>query len=171
MYPETISLICGKIGNKDMYKKLLVASVILGLAFLSLWSQIQIKDLRNEQVEINKVIEKNNEDKKAQKKTLLDQVLENSEDRGRFVVQENQYAETLNSESQPDINNAFEEKCQDEQTTYNSCLIKYNTELLEYQNCQAGEKTFGCSLSSSQLINTCEVNISSWCRKQILGHY
>lgn len=65
----------------------------------------------------------------------------------------------------------FERKCQEEQAAYNSCLIKYNTEMLEYQSCQSGDKTFGCSLSSWEPTNTCGVNVSSWCRKQILGHY
>ncbi len=72
---------------------------------------------------------------------------------------------------QTSLSERFEQKCQEEQTTYNSCLIKYNTEMLEYQNCQLGDKTFGCPLSSREPLNTCEVNISSWCRKQILGHY
>ena len=62
-------------------------------------------------------------------------------------------------------------KCRKEQEEYNSCLIKYNTELLEWQNCQAGKQTFGCPLSSMHPINTCGTNISSLCKNQILGTF
>lgn len=173
MYPETMSLICDKICSKGMYKKLLITGVILGLGILSVWSQIQIQDLKTNQTELNKIIDENTEDNSKSKKTLLDQVLENSKDRGKIVIQgqEDQYAETSGSVGHSNFNETFERKCQDEQTAYNSCLIKYNTEILEYQNCQSGSKNFGCPLSSWQPINTCGANVSSSCKKQVLGHY
>jgi len=63
----------------------------------------------------------------------------------------------------------MEQKCQEQQAEYNSCLIRYNTKMIEWQNCQSGNKTFGCPLVAPS--NSCGANISSWCRKQILGHY
>jgi len=156
-----------------MYKKLLVASVILGLVFLSLWSQLQIQDLKTNQANLNKIVEENAKDNSKSKKTLLDQVLENSKDRGRIIIQgqEDQYTELPSSISQPNPKETFEQKCQEEQAAYNSCLIRYNTKMLEYQSCQSRDKTFGCPLSSHQPYNACGLDVSSWCRKQILGHY
>lgn len=148
-------------------------SLISGLVFLLMWSQFQIRVLKNNRVELNKIIAENAEDDETSRKTLLDQFLENSEDRDKIIIQdqEDRYLESFSSVDQPSVKETFEQNCQEEQTTYNSCLIKYNTELLEFQNCQTGEKTFGCPLSSSQPINTCGIGITSWCRKQILGHY
>ena len=82
-------------------------------------------------------------------------------------VQEDSYP---SSDTYSDFRQHFDQKCQEQQAEYNTCMIRYNTELLEWQSCQSSEKPFGCPPSSWKPHNSCGANISSWCRKQILGY-
>jgi len=161
-----------------MQKKLLIVISVFVIGLL-LWqnhlliesnkkTQVQLESIKQESVEYKAV-----ENGKTTHKTLMDQYLENS---GRSVPEKTQseedlYVESSNYVDQSGLKNTFDQKCDEEQATYNTCLIKYNTEMLEYQNCQSGNQTFGCSPSSYKPSNSCALNVSSWCRKQILGYY
>ncbi len=155
-----------------MQKKLLI-SIIVSILGLLLWqSQLQIRALKNNQAQPENIESEHVDYNKVSGESAWKQAEEKIRQQEKIRrAQEDQYVDPPSATNQPDFQARFEQKCQDEQAKYNSCLIKYNTEMLEYQNCQSGNKTFGCSLSSWQPINTCGANVSSSCRKQVLGHY
>lgn len=155
-----------------MQKKLLISVIILILGLLLWQSQLQIRALKNNQAQLENTESEYADYSKTSEESALKQAEEKIRQQEKTrKTQEDQYADPLSTANQPDFQARSEQKCQEEQAKYNSCLIKYSTEMLEYQNCQSGDKTFGCSLSSWQPINTCGANVYSSCRKQILGHY
>lgn len=148
--------------QKKLTTLLLVVFAISVVGLLLRQNYLQGKRIN---VLVDLVDEKNRETEKQGKKELL---IDKYQIGGEKII--NQQPVLLPDNNAVDFQARFEQKCQEEQARYNSCLIKYNTKMLEYQNCQSGDKTFGCPLSSLQPINICGVNISSWCSKQILGY-
>lgn len=66
--------------------------------------------------------------------------------------------------AQKEFGSKIKEDCIQEKAEYSTCLTKYNTELIEYQNCQMGLKKFGCGISNTPPSNYCESKISYLCR-------
>ncbi len=142
--------------------KLLIVVLFVFLLTVAgfLWRQNYIQEKRIE-VLIDLVENKNEENKEL----LIDRYKNRDIQQMQIPIQE----EEVVSEPRNEILENREQKCQEQQAEYNSCLIRYNTKMIEWQNCQSGNKTFGCPLVAPN--NSCGANISSWCRKQILGHY
>lgn len=60
--------------------------------------------------------------------------------------------------------------CSDDAAAYNSCLIKYNTDMIEYQSCLMCEQSsgFGCSTSCISPNNVCYTKVSIFCRSKVI---
>ncbi len=161
--------------KKTQMKK--ISLTIVGLIIFAtigfLWRQNYIQEKRI-QVLMDSVEEKDRKIDELGKQSERDKnaLIQAKRDYYEAISQNNTPQDILEESSPIDnIKSSMDQKCNEQQATYNSCLIKYNTEMIEWQSCQSGNKTFGCPLSSNPPLNTCGANISSWCRKQILGYY
>lgn len=76
---------------------------------------------------------------------------------GETNVDISQYG-TDEKSAQEEFNDKITEDCKKDQDKYNSCLTKYNTEMIEYQSCMTckANDEYGCGLACIKPYNNCE---------------
>jgi len=60
--------------------------------------------------------------------------------------------------AQEDFDENIKSNCKENQDKYNSCLTKYNTDMIEYQSCVTckANNEYGCALACTKPYNNCE---------------